>query len=744
MNAVDPAAASPAQAFPASPVAAPTGADARHDRLVANVLAAGLLATAAIGAPGQFVLPDTIKSVTAALFAFAALALFAWRQSSDRSMPLRWHWFLAIPFALALFAFASMAWAPASTAAVEGARWLVVGTVVALGANAFARDDFRWVARAAHWGILVVSAFALVEFWLGWNIFPSSAAPGGNFGNRNLYAEYVAVTFPFSLWLLLRGGNLRESLLRGAAIGFVLLGLMATGTRSAMIAVLAQLAATAVFLLAYRARGGFAATDRRALLGGWAAALTVILLLGSIPSRSPNIIEEHQLADHGMTAVERAHFRLNTLRLAESYSTNSSFGFRVAGWHASRAMVAQNPLLGVGAGAWNTASPLYLPDDLDTEFVWMAHNEPLQLVAEYGLVGWLALGGLATLLVLSMGSLVRDLSRDQDADMAFARWTAVLAVVAFGVVSLAGLPLHQSAPTYVFAIGLGLLVAWLPMRTISGAQVPAAAWWSARAGSLALVLVALVLGIQGMRSDHHMRRARGILGGLEVTPGLTPEQVAAYRAQAVDHLRKSLAIFPDHGVYLLGATQSLANLGDAQSVVWLGNLQLATRPHVAQVQCNLTRAYADLNNFESAQQILTRLQQNKPRAPCIGLTRFVYDYKRGDFAAALATGRGLIQRLTPTSDKNEARYLVDMSYRAAVRVPDPAAAIDILEVRASRWPELRAGSYFLMAQLMVQRAGNQVDAQATAAFRKALQAATPQEAAGMVARIPEAYRAQLR
>ncbi|MBV5344827.1 MAG: O-antigen ligase family protein, partial [Rhodoferax sp.] len=50
-----------------------------------------------------------------------------------------------------------------------------------------------------------------------------------------------------------------------------------------------------------------------------------------------------------------------------------------------------HPVTGVGAGAWEVQVPRFQNADMQVEADYYAHNEVLQLLAEYGLTGWLFL-----------------------------------------------------------------------------------------------------------------------------------------------------------------------------------------------------------------------------------------------------------------------------------------------------------------------------------------------------------------
>ena len=730
------AASSPSPATPVSP--AP---EAPRDEGVARWLAAGAFVTAAIGAPGQFVLPDVLKSATAALFATLCLALLLWRRR-EGDVPLRLHLFVLVPLALAALSMVSTFWAPASTAMMEGLRWLLIAIVVWVSINVLGPGTFGWAARAIHWGTMVTAVLALVEFWFGVSWFPSTAAPGSNFGNRNLFAEYVAVALPFSLWLLTSRGDLQAVLLRGAGVGLIVLSVFCTGTRAAMATVIIELLAALVFVAIVRRRGGLAGWTRGALAAAVAAPLLVVSTLGWVPTSNAAIIKEHRESARGLNALARAGSRLILLAAPGHYTGTTSFGRRVSVWSAGRGMLAAHPILGVGGGAWNTVAPLYLPDDLDTEYIWMAHNEPLQLVAELGLLAWVALAAVLALLVQALRGALRDL-REGRADQAWMRATAVLVVVGFGLVGSTGLPLHQAPPVLLLAMALGALLALGTHRTVAPQALRGGAWTAARWVAIALVAVAVVLTVQGLRSSYLVHRATGILLGIPKSPGLSPQEAQRYHAEATEQLRRGLDIFADHGVHLMQVANAYGALSDARNMLWISNVMLETRPYVAEVQCNLARAHADLSQFAESGALIDKLRKDRPRSPCLPLTRFVYEYKRGSFPEALTVGQEMMKDLT-TLTEPEQRYIVDMTYRAAARVPNPDAAVAVLRVRAERFPEYKAGSWYLIGQTLAQRApAGTVADDALQAYRQAMAAANDAERAALLARIPEPYKSKL-
>ncbi|MGZ5848384.1 MAG: hypothetical protein ACXWJJ_13010, partial [Ramlibacter sp.] len=108
----------------------------------------------AVGAPNEFLLQDTLKSMLVSFAALAAALLFFWGQrGSDRE--LHWHAVLWLPLLLMAYALGSMAWSHAYLGGVEAIRWFVFSLLLWLGLQVFTRERLPWLAWGVHGGALV-------------------------------------------------------------------------------------------------------------------------------------------------------------------------------------------------------------------------------------------------------------------------------------------------------------------------------------------------------------------------------------------------------------------------------------------------------------------------------------------------------------------------------------------------------------------------------------------------------------
>jgi O-antigen ligase len=83
-------------------------------------------------------------------------------------------------------------------------------------------------------------------------------------------------------------------------------------------------------------------------------------------------------------------------------------------WQSTLRMIAAQPVLGVGLGAYETAYPQYSQQDSSVYPVAQAHNDYLQIVADGGLVG----GALALWFIVLLARAVGRGIRHQDVRLA--------------------------------------------------------------------------------------------------------------------------------------------------------------------------------------------------------------------------------------------------------------------------------------------------------------------------------------
>jgi O-antigen ligase len=235
----------------------------------------------------------------------------------------------------------------------------------------------------------------------------------------NQFAGFLALLLPLAVGSLI---DTRKYLLRGATILLGLVALALTGSLGGWVALGAG-AATMAGLALTRTRGRAVAVAA----GGGAVALAVVLLL-TTPLLS--------------AAAARSH----------------SMHVRAVYWRATGPMIASAPLLGVGLDNWQEHY-FQTKSEVQQETT-KTHNDYLQILAETGILGFLA---FAAILALGLRrALVRVAAPAADPDPP-SPW---LVAGVLGLLMLLGLTLANDLLGRMIAIVLGALwlAFWLLLR----------------------------------------------------------------------------------------------------------------------------------------------------------------------------------------------------------------------------------------------------------------------------------------
>jgi O-antigen ligase len=726
-NAAVPA-ASPGPAAGSAAAALPR--EAEDDGGATRVLALALFLAPALGVPGEEMLQDTLKSIIVAFGALAAALLFLLAQRRRRE-PLRWHGVIWLPLLLMGYALGSMAWSHTYLAGVEAVRWFLFSLIVWLGLNLFTRDRLTLLAWAFHAGAVIASLWAMAQFWGGMELFPQGPNPASTFINRNFFAEYAVSTLAFGALLLARARGSALVALLAASLGVVVTALLMTGTRSALMAMGLQVLVV-LPLIAWRCRAQFA-------FPGWPRRLQVlalgvlagsVLAMGFIPSGNSKIVEEH----FGTTPFQRAVHR------AESISPGDpSLNLRLIMWRATLTAVRDRPFSGLGAGAWESEIPRYQAEGSQLETDYYVHNEFIQLVAEYGLVGWLFLLLLAGYLLVAAWRSWAPASREAQADQA---WRAVLlcSLLAFLFVSNIGFPWRMAATGALFAVCLGALAA--SDARIGGARWPLA-WplrWSARIANGALVATAGCLALalfitqRAAESEQKLVRAAKIALSISATGDPNNPRYEPMKKEMLGLLRQGIALNRHYRKITPIAADELARWGDWADATWIWDSVLSSRPYVVAIISNAARGYASMGRTDKALAYLERAKRIQPRAPAVRSLEVILVARSGDEPRALQLARAAYDAGIGDYD------LVNTYFLLAWRAHDYPLAQKLLEERMKRWPEGRARGLMQLGLLAGEQ--NQAD-RAVRYFREGLAAASPQERPLLAQEVPAALRTQL-
>lgn len=698
---------------------------------VVALLALMMFLAPALGVPHEEMLQDTLKSIVVSFAALGAALLFFWQQR-DRRDALRWHAVVWLPLLLMVYALGSMAWSHTYLAGTETIRWFVFSLLVWLGANTLSRDRLPVLAWGVHAGAVVAALWAALQFWADFQFFPQGPHPASTFVNRNFFAEFAVCTLPFSALLLARARQRAYVALLAATSGLVIVAVLMTGTRSALIALWVQL--LVVFpVIAWRYRGQLplGTWDRGTRLVAVGVLLGTVVGLGLINTGDARIAEEGR----GQNALERGFRRTGSIS-----ASDPSLGVRMIMWKATGSVIQRRPFSGVGAGAWESEIPLYQAEGAQLETDYYVHNEFLQLLAEYGLAGWVFLLGLATYLLNAAWRTVRGKSAEALSE-APGRAVLLTSLLALLIVSNVGFPWRMAATGALFALCLAGLAASDARLGFAG---PAAAvrlpWRPVFSRALAVFAVAgLALAgyITQQAAECEQKIVRATKIALTISASGEPNNPRwnASKAEMLKLIREGIAINPHYRKITPMVADELAKWGDWKDATWIWESVLSSRPNVVAIMTNVARGYATMGKPAEALAYLERARKIQPQAPAVRSLEVVLLSRTGEEARALDLARQAIASNIYDYDLANAGFL--LGWRAG----DYALAAKAMQLRMTGWPETRVQGYLQLGDMYAQAAND--PEKALAAFKQALALAPEAERQALLPRIPPAYRAKL-
>lgn len=695
------------------------------------LLALTIFLAPALGVPGEEMLQDTLKSIIVSFGALSAALVFFLAQRGRRE-PLRWHPVVWLPLLLLAYALGSMAWSHRYLAAVEAIRWFVFSAIVWLGLNTLSRERLPLLAWGMHAGAVAASMWAALQFWFNVSPFPQGPNPASTFINRNFFAEFAVCTIPFAALLLARARTRPAIALLSASGGFVVTAILMTGTRSALMALGIQVIAV-LPLIAWRCRRQLAWStwDRGSRVLALAVLLATVVTLGMIPTGNPKILEQGQ----GTTPLERGFYR------TQSISTkDESLGLRMIMWRATFRLIEDRPLGGVGAGAWESEIPLYQAEGSQLETDYYVHNEFIQLVAEYGLLGWAFLLLLAAYLLQAAWCSWRVNTAEEEADQPW-RATVLSSLLALLVVSNIGFPWRMAATGALFALCLGALAASdarlgflsrLAARPLRWSPALSKACLAATAGSIVL---AAVITQRAAEAERKLVGAAKLAVSITASGDPNNPRFRAARRQMLQMVREGIEITPHYRKVTPMVADELARWGDWANATWIWESVLSSRPHVVAIIGNAARGYAALGQTDRALAYLERAKRIQPHAPTVRSLEVILLSRTGREQRALELAKEAMAVGAVDYD------LVNALFILAWRSRDYPLAQQALEQRMAQWPETRSLGYVQLGRMY---AGDLHEpAKALEFFRQGLAAATAAERSALLQQVPPDLRPQL-
>ncbi|OIN98478.1 hypothetical protein COY52_00260 [Candidatus Desantisbacteria bacterium CG_4_10_14_0_8_um_filter_48_22] len=254
--------------------------------------------------------------------------------------------------------------------------------------NLKTKDAERSSVTVVIMGFVIAVIGLLQYFGLDWFRFLYSAAPTNRvfsiLGNPDFLGGFLALVLPLSLVLVLNFGfKGREGIFGSISFAVILLCLLLTATRSALIAFIGSLIFLSIIVLLQKGMKNL----KKRWIFMLVFSVVIVLILGF----------------SGRGRVKSFLFRFASVLSPQTLKTDGAVQYRLAIWKTSLLMFKEHPVAGVGTGVFKLHYPFYqaklrqadplIPFSSSQES--RVHNEYLQALAETGVIGiagffWLA------------------------------------------------------------------------------------------------------------------------------------------------------------------------------------------------------------------------------------------------------------------------------------------------------------------------------------------------------------------
>lgn len=467
-----------------------------------------------------------------------------------------------------------------------------------------------------------------------------------------------------------------------------------------------------------------------------ALLLGTVLTLGSISTINPKLVAESGQGD----AIDRAFKRTLSMTKASEY-TDGSFSIRSAMWRTTGRMILASPVAGVGAGAWEIQVPRFQDSASPLETDYYAHNEILQLLAEYGLTGWLFLLGLISYLIWAAFKTWSD-KTIQGRREAPLRACVLVTLLVLLLVSNAGFPWRLASTGALFALSLSLLAAsdiqlghGKSLLLFATQWKPRKSWWAMTAVTLCSAL-AIYIAQQAIECESKIVRAVKI--ALTISKSGKPADPDWDRAkqEMLSLVREGIAINPHYRKLTPMVADSMAGWGDWKNAIWIWESVLESRPYVIALLTNLAKGHLQTGNLSKAQETVQRAKALQPDSQQMSALEVVLWSKLGKDEDAAQRAKMLLKAGSIDYE------LVRFSYFLGMRIRDPELAILALEIRIKNWPKEAADGWLKLGKIYEAPEARD-ESKALQSYRAALEAAPPSSKNAVLSMIPPMYHGRL-
>ena len=385
--------------------------------------------------------PTLIKSATGEVYASVLLLLYLLSQKPDGKFQLPKN--LTIFVAVIFFVYISLSvfWSQNLAFFIDAwLRWFAAAVTFGF-AILIARTPayIPVIIQIMVISAVLVASIGLAQQYLDWNYLFQTAKPGSTFANRNLAGHVIVICLPLAFFrLLLQDSSLRDKVLSFAAILVLTLYGYHTTSTNILISITVEMMLFGCFLFwLYLQKPRTLSHDIFVI----ASLLTLVGIIFFLPlGKTGTVVEIFRHAIYES--------------LPSLIVTQYGIGSRLDIWAIAWSIFRESPIVGIGLGNFYEVCSNGYVNHSNLLGLETVHNDPLEIAADLGLIGF-ALFIFLFILIIRSGLRLFAHSDDQIRLMSA---LILCALAGFSVNSLASFPLQLMAPLASVALLSGVLV----------------------------------------------------------------------------------------------------------------------------------------------------------------------------------------------------------------------------------------------------------------------------------------------
>jgi len=344
-------------------------------------------------------------------------------------------------------------------AAIMLAQFTSSALIFTLIINSFKNYDLVVkIPKALVISMTIVTIIGLMQYYnpdnyFIQNLFAQAAKPASTFGNKNMASHFVVMVLPLSIVFLLSAKN-NFMIARYSVV--VILGfwyLMNAAARQAWVAMAVELTVLLAFVILDRYKykeQAFIKSDKQ-IKNKFVAIVGIILSLVFVAN----------VGTEG--SFHRGSEKLEFVKKIDVEGVSSRF----PAWVNTIEMIKEHPVIGVGVGQWQESYPLYydraMKDTFFDERVHLqkVHNDYLEILANFGLIGYALLLWLVYLITTNIWVILKDY-HDRNRLLILG---ISLGLIGFSVIALVSFPVRVYLPAFLVLVYFSIIT--LSLKPIS-------------------------------------------------------------------------------------------------------------------------------------------------------------------------------------------------------------------------------------------------------------------------------------